>query len=91
MSVALPIALSAAVPLRIHELRRRGGPSPADFDEARAFGAELGERGDVLLYRGKPGESAELFNKLSHAIAVLAFCPGGVTVFGEKYEAKGVT
>jgi hypothetical protein len=87
MSAALPIALSAAVPLRIIELQQRGGPDDADYDFARSFGRELAEKADRLLYRGKPGESADLFNKLARAVAILAFCPGGVTIFGQKYEA----
>ena len=86
---ALHISLCAAVPFRIMEMREKGGPNAADFEAARNASGALGERGDVLLYGGpkRKGEVAELFNQLAHSIAVLAFCPGGVTVFGEHWEA----
>lgn len=84
----LAIAISAAVPLRIIELVRRGGPSDADVKAAGEFSQVLGEKGDRLLFRSSvPGETADLFNRLAESIAVLSFCPGGVTMFGQKYEA----
>lgn len=84
----LAISLSAAVPLWIVDLDRAGGPSEADMKRCGEFAQELGERGDTLLFGGKPGEAANLFNKLARSIAVLAFCPGGITTFGQHYEAK---
>jgi len=49
----------------------------------------LGEHGDILIHGGgKKGQCADLFNRTAHAIAVLAFAPGGVEVFGAKFEAK---
>lgn len=43
----------------------------------------LGARGDVLLYGGgQPGETAAVFARLAETLAILAFAPGGVTVFG---------
>jgi len=85
----LRIALSAAVPLLILELEARGGPSELDYGIASAFGQELAERGDIWLFGGKKGEAADLFKKLAKSIAVLAFCPGGVTIFGQAWESKG--
>lgn len=83
----LAIALSAAVPLHIGVLEGKGGPSQQDYEAARSFASELGEHGDILLYRGKKqGETAALFNKLARATAVLSFCPGGVKIFGTLYE-----
>lgn len=85
----LPIALAAAVPLWIYELQARGGPGLDDWDEAREFSQVLAEKGDKLLFRSeKEGETAELFNRLAKALAVLAFAPGGVRAFGEHWEAK---
>ena len=86
---ALRTTLLAAVPLHILGMREKGGPDDADFQRARDASDALGERGDVLLFGGskRKGEVAELFNALAHAIAVLAFCPGGVTAFGEHWEA----
>lgn len=87
----LPIFIAAAVPLHILELLRQGGPADLDYESARAFASDLGERGDVLLYGGKKGEAAALANQLAHAIAVLAFLPGGITIFGQHFGVrKGV-
>lgn len=89
----LSIALSAAVPLWIMKFVRAGGPSDADYEAAVAFALTLAEKGDVLLFgrggrRVPPGEPsvADLFNGLARSVAVLAFCPGGITVFGQHYE-----
>ena len=82
----LSIGLSAAVLLRIMEFERKGGPSDADWAEAAAFGDVLACRGDVLQFGSKKkGEAADLFNRTARALAVLAFCPGGVRTFGEHW------
>jgi hypothetical protein len=89
MSEHLSIALGAAVPLHIEEIRKAGGPTVEDFKAASGFSGDLAHRGDVLLFGGgKKGEAAELFNKTARAIAVLAFLPGGVTLFGNHWEVK---
>jgi hypothetical protein len=80
--------LEVAVPLRIAEIERAGGPSEQDLAEARSFAPTLGEKGDVLQFGGRKGEAADLFNRLARALAVLAFCPGGVTFLGTRYEAR---
>jgi hypothetical protein len=85
----LRIALSASVPLRIADFQRRGGPDDADFERIRGFAQVLGEKGDVLQFGGKKkGEPAALFNQLADALAVMAFCPGGVKFGDEHWEAK---
>lgn len=84
---ALPIFLSCSVPLRIMEMLRKGGPTDLDYELARNFRDALAEHGDTLLYGGKPGEAASLANRLAHAIAVLAFSPGGIIIFGQHFEA----
>jgi hypothetical protein len=85
----LATMLQVAVPLHIHELKAKGGPSDADLKAATAFGQVLAETGDVLIFGSrKPGETADLFNRTARAIAVLAFCPGGVRLFGCHFEAK---
>jgi hypothetical protein len=89
VSDSLVIALMAAVPIRIELLRRQGGPGPDDWDKATAFGAVLAEKGDVLMFGSKKkGEAADLFNGLAHALACMAFLPGGVVAFGQHWEAK---
>lgn len=86
----LPALLETSVPLRMYEMQRKGGPDDLDIERAQSFADDLAAHGDVLLYGGeKPGEAARLANDLAHAIAVLAFQPGGVTVFGWHFEAKG--
>jgi hypothetical protein len=85
----LQICLPPAVELRIMEFKSRGGPLPVDFEQIRSTGLLLSEHGDNLLYRSsKPGESADLFNRLAHALAVMAYVPGGVTFCGVHYEVK---
>jgi len=85
----LTISLSAAVPLRILEYQKAGGPTDDDRERARRFASVLGEKGDILQFRGKKkGETAEVFNRLADALAVLSFCPGGVKFRGEHWEGK---
>jgi hypothetical protein len=82
----LKLALSAAVPLWIEELKNK------PWDELQAMAADAADvvasKGDMLMFRGKKGESAAAFNALAKGIAILAFCPGGVTTFGLHFEAK---
>ena len=81
--------MAMAVPLYIERLKQNGGPTPEDFKKAQETSGLLGERGDVLLYGGgKKGECADLFNRTAKAIAVLAFVPSGVEIFGSHWEAK---
>ncbi len=80
----LPVALQAAVPLWIERVRHM---TPG---QRQARAAELAdvitERGDVILYRrARRGESAAAFNALAEALAIGAFQPGGVTVFGSHW------
>ena len=77
-----------AVLLNIAEIKERGGPTAEDMAKAEETSDLLGEHGDVLLHGGgKKGECANLFNRTAHAIAVLAFVPGGVELFGARFEA----
>jgi len=85
----LTTSMQAAVPLHIMRLKEKGGPTDEDMSEARKTSDILGERGDVLLFGGgKKGEAADQFNRTAHAIAVLSFCPGGVTIFGTTFDAE---
>lgn len=77
----LALTLDLAVPLHIAELRKRGGPTTAEIEDIRSFSQTLAEKGDVLMFGGKKGEAADLFNKLAKAIAICAFQPGGITLF----------
>jgi len=79
--------LSAAVPLWIAEARRW---SESEREAARRECLQvIAERGDEILYRStRKGRSAEAFNALAKAVALLAFAPGGVRVFGLHFEAR---
>ena len=87
-SELLDVALQAAVPLRIRELRKQ--PLSSVLNQKR-----LKELGDVIAYRGdnimfgskKAGQAEDAFNKLAEALARLAFAQGGVTFNGVHYEA----
>lgn len=85
----LPMLTALAVPIWIESCKE------TPYDELLAWvrtleGSDLdiAYRGDDLLFRSKKeGETARLFNAYAKSIAVLAFCPGGVTVFNQHYEA----
>lgn len=84
----LPEMLSMAVPLWIMKFQdltdeeRRDRLKELDMD-----GSDLCFRMEYLFHK-KPGETAKAFNDLAKAIALMSFCPGGVTTFGQHYEAK---
>lgn len=87
-STLLAIALEAAVPLHIADLRRRGGTQPRDLERARHASTLLSEQGDILLYRGqKRGQTAEIFNAVAFALAVMSYQPGGTTCAGSHWES----
>ena len=77
----LASTLSVAVPMLIHEYKtgQRLLQTPrTDISQL------IAEKGDQLMYRGP--QTAEVFNALAEGIATLAFCPGGVTLFGLHFE-----
>ena len=89
MKGLLPEMMGMAVFLRIKTLEQRGGPGAEDMARLMETSDMLGEHGDVLIYGGgKPGQCADLFNRTAQDIAVLAFVPGGVEIFGTKFEAN---
>ncbi|MFN6560024.1 MAG: BC1872 family protein [Nostoc sp. ChiSLP01] len=89
MSQALIPCLETAVMLRIMEIRQMGYIPDYLYEEARKTGDLIANCGDRLLFRStKLGETAQLFNQAALAIAVLAFQPGGVEIFGFKFEAS---
>jgi hypothetical protein len=83
----LQAALSAAVPLNIAVFQMR--PWTELEQLAKEAAQVVAEKGDRILFRSKKrGETAAAFNKLAEGIAVLAFAPGGVKVFGLHFEAR---
>lgn len=84
-SERLRIALHAAVPLHVFELRS----CPFDEIQERAHRASqiVAEKGDIVMFRSKKkGESAAAFNALAEGIACLSFAPGGVVFLGDRYQ-----
>lgn len=87
----LPTALSAAVPWWIVEIAERGGPTAHEWTRLQGFGRLLAERGDQLLFRSsRTSETAEVFNALAEALAILAFLPGGVPFGDQHFDAHEI-
>jgi len=86
----LTIAMQTAVPLWIISIRERG-LSNQDFIEAKEICDRLGVMGDRLIHGRAKGDKeglvADLFNKTAKAIAVLSFCPGGITIFNTTFKS----
>jgi hypothetical protein len=68
-------SLEVAVPLWVERVRRR---SPMwRLARASELATLLGEKGDVILFRSKKkGETAEAFNALAEAVAILLVSVG---------------
>ncbi len=83
----LQMTLAAAVPVVIADLQRIGGPDEWHLEQAREFSDRLGSEGDTLLFRvkGKTGPSVARFCEV---VAMMAFQPGGVHLFGLDFEVK---
>lgn len=79
------IALTAAVPLWVERLKRQ--PLAQLMEQAPAIGQLLAEKGDTLQFGSKKrGEAAHIFNEVAKGMAILSFCPGGVTFQGAHFE-----
>lgn len=93
-SILLNCCLSEAVPLwftQLEELKKATTDSQFSVELSRRTSESakiLADHGDALMFKTK--ETALAFNALAAGIACLAFCPGGVTVFGIHWEYKRV-
>lgn len=86
----LKAALETSVPLFIAKWRER--TERERLDRGRACADVIGEHGDVIMFRGKKkGDTANAFNALAEALAILSFQPGGVKFLGLHFETKAVT
>lgn len=80
-------ALQAAVPLWIEQWRDR--PEADRIARAHELAPIIASQGDALLFKAK--NTPKVFNALAEGLAVLAYAPGGVTVFGLKWDvAEGI-
>lgn len=81
--------LGQAVPMLIEHLQQM--PADARHKQILAWreGAarEIAETGDGLRFGAKSGQPAKAFSVLARGVAVLACCPGGVSVFGRHWCA----
>jgi hypothetical protein len=81
----LRIALEAAVPLWIERMRE------VPWEELQKISGDaaqyIAEHGDALMYKTK-GRTAEAFNRLAQALAILSLVPGGVKFLGLHFETK---
>ena len=83
----LEAALGCAVPLWIAKLKQQ--PHDVILARAQVLATTVASTADNVLYRSKKkGETAKAFNALAEAIAVLSFCPGGITFRGLHFEAQ---
>jgi hypothetical protein len=82
--------LAMAVPLWIDRLAGElaGRRSEQMISWASDAADAVASHGDVLLYGGKRGEAAVVFNAMARGLAALAFCPGGVTFLGIRWCAR---
>ncbi len=90
--------VETCVPLMVYEILRSGGIDERHLARAKEHGQAIAEHGDALLYRegttrNKEGQinnigTAEMVNKLVEGLAILSFCPGGVTFLGLHFDAS---
>jgi hypothetical protein len=84
----LATTLEVAVPLRIAEYRAQGATHIHE-DVRRQLVEMIAAHGDDIIYKSKkPGGTADAFNALARALALLSFAPGGVTFLGIHWESK---
>ncbi len=81
--------LDAMVPSLIRELLEQGGPTEYHYQRLREHGRYLAEHGDAILFH-QQGTTSEAMNRLVEGLAILAFCPGGIRVFGCEFDASKI-
>ena len=86
--VSCPLTTSLQVAVPLWQAQLKTVPMDQLLVKVREAGQLIAENGDKLLYGSKvKGETATLFNKTAEAVAVLSFLPGGITLFGQHWEA----
>ncbi len=78
----LPDFLEFAVPIQILKIQSGEVPLVTNRPDINKI---IGQHGDDLLYGGK--HCAEAAAAVIEAVALCAFAPGGITIFGRHFEA----
>lgn len=81
----IQLTLASAVPIEVDHLRKSGGPDNYQRDAAHAY-IQKQSLSEAILFcsLGKTGEEMRVLCEIA---AILAFCPGGVRLFGLHFEA----
>lgn len=87
--------LALMVPLCIIELARKGGPTDEDLAQVKADAWDLAEGGDQIICFGELPEkqkaaARKLRLKMARAVAIGAFFPGGIKIFGLAFDARAM-
>ena len=82
--------LQAHVPPRIRYYLGKDGPSAQDVERVREYATDLGTFGDIILFPDGKGKDKPHLEKLVDGVAVLSFCPLGVTLFGLHFDAANL-
>ncbi len=86
MMTLLTDSLDAAVPLWIRQFRSL--PEDERIGMIGEISPGFAERMEYVLHK-EEGKTAQAFNDLARAIALMSFLPGGVRCFGRHWETKG--
>ena len=81
----LETTLDAAVPLWIHQFRDLSEEERMEMIGEISPG--FAERMEYVIQKTE-GKTADAFNDLARAIALMSFLPGGVKCFGRHWETK---
>lgn len=80
--------IEAMVPIRIYDIKRQQGwVTDHDITWARAQVDIMASGGDAVLCYVK-GQSGKNIGVLCKCLAILAFCPGGITFANLHFEVK---
>lgn len=79
------LTLAAGVPIEIEHLRAAGGPNDYQCEAAHNYIQQQRLSESVLFASRETGSAMRI---LIEIVAILAFCPGGVSVLGLHFEAE---
>jgi hypothetical protein len=79
------------VPIQIAKFKEKGGPTDTDYAALQHWNEDMFKDPEhiipLMFNVGKKGEATQRINDLVYVVSVLAFLPGGVELFGTKFEA----